>query len=214
MAIESQGRIEASALGSEVAPYRDSRARIFFLLMTAFVVIILATAISFQFSSHAWEAVLENEIQRNLTQKARMFASDVDNDHARGIVALTSLEGQLAGARATVIDMNGKVIADSEVRVAELEKEGRQPEFSEALRGETGVQVRSRSAFGIPIMYVAVPVSGGAVRLSYPISDVATVRSEAHNTLLLSSLLALALAFVLALISTRIVSRPKQLTDA
>ena len=35
-----------------------------------------------------------------------------------------------------------------------------------------GSNERRSTTLGIPFLYVAVPVSGGAVRLAYPLSDV------------------------------------------
>jgi two-component system phosphate regulon sensor histidine kinase PhoR len=49
---------------------------------------------------------------------------------------------------------------------------------------------------GIPFLYVAAPISGGAVRLAYPLSDVAAATARVHHTLLFGS----GLAFVVALI--------------
>lgn len=186
------------------------RVRLFFSLMTSFAVMIVVTVIAFGFVIHSWEGILKAEIQRNLTQKAQMFAEQVNSDHSRSITVLTSQAGQSAGARATVIDMNGKVIADSEVRLAELDKEGRQPEFVTALRGDKGVEVRSRSAFGIPVMYVAVPVSGGAVRLAYPISDIGIIRAQAHHTLLLLALAAFVAGTVISAMVAKAVTKRLQ----
>src|SRR5205823_10224358 len=126
---------------------------------------IAAAAISVGYSVHrSWEDMLTEEITRSLVEKARMFGNQVNTDHDHKMEDITSQEGRYAGARATVIDVNGKVIAESEVPPASLENEGRRPEFVTALRGENGIETRKRNAFGIPVLYVAVPISGGAVR--------------------------------------------------
>ena len=135
-----------------------------FLLM----IVIMAVAVGFSLHSHI-EHALQEEITRNLTQKARMLANRINADHAHGIEVITSQEGQAAGARATVIDTNSQAIADSEVPVSALHDEGRYPEFVAALRGSTAVEIRSQN--GVRILFVAVPVSGGAVRLAYPLAE-------------------------------------------
>ena len=135
-----------------------------FLLMVA----IVAVAVGFSLHSHI-ERALEEEITRNLTQKAQMLANRINTDHAHSIEVITSQEGQAAGARATVIDTNSQAIADSEVPVSALHDEGHSPEFVAALRGSTAVEIRSRN--GARILFVAVPVSGGAVRLAYPMAE-------------------------------------------
>jgi two-component system phosphate regulon sensor histidine kinase PhoR len=141
---------------------------------------------------------MREEITRSLTEKARMFAARVDTDRLHKIDDIASQEAQYAGARATVIDGNGKVLADSEVSVATLENEGRRPEFATALRGQTGVATRKRSAFGTPVLYVAVPVSGGAVRFAYPLADVGIAMAHARNIFFLGIVAAIVAALVIS----------------
>jgi len=181
MATDSQAAIESAI--SPPPGAKSFGSRLFVILLASFVAMAAVCAITFSVMMHSSEGILQAEIERSLTQKVQMFADEVNTNRTRNIVVLTSQEGQRAGARATVIDMNGKVIADSQVRLRELENEGRQPEFVTALRGDTGVEVRSRNAFGIPVLYVAVPVSGGAVRLAYPLSDISIAAARARNLL-------------------------------
>jgi hypothetical protein len=146
---------------------------------------------------------LQVEITRNLTQKAQMLANRINADHAHSIDVITSQEGQAAGARATVIDTNGTAVADSEVPVSSLAAEGHEPEFTAALRGSTGSEVRTRN--GAQVLFVAVPVSGGAVRLAYPLADVETGAAEVTQRLLVGCLVAAVASAGLALLISRIV---------
>jgi two-component system, OmpR family, phosphate regulon sensor histidine kinase PhoR len=177
---------QESAIPSSPAPNvgKSVPIRRFAMLLTFCLIFIAIIAVSFGLIVPAFKGILRAEIERSLTQKAKMFASLVNNDHSRNIRLLTSEEGQLAGARATVVDMNGKVIADSEVQIAGLDSEGRQPEFLAALHGDTGVDTRSRGAFGMPVLYVAVPVPGGAVRLAYPLADLNIAADHAWRILI------------------------------
>ena len=207
MATDSQSAIESALPPSPGQLAKSFRWRLFFILLASFVAMAAVCAISFSLVIRSWEGILQAEIERSLTQKAQMFADEVNTNRNRNIVVLTSQEGQRAGARATVIDMNGKVIADSEVRVPELENEGRQPEFVTALRGDTGVEVRSRSAFGIPVLYVAVPVSGGAVRLAYPLADISIATSRARHLLFLGCLIGGVAGLTISAFASKFVSR-------
>jgi two-component system phosphate regulon sensor histidine kinase PhoR len=177
---------------------KSMRLRLFAILFASFLVMIAIIAACLALTMRSWQNALQSEIQRDLTQKARMFASAVDHDHTRNIAILTAQEGQDAGARATVIDMNGKVIADSQVRVSELNDEGRRPEFVAALHGDTGVDIRSHTQFGIPVLYVAVPLSGGAVRLAYPLGDIAVASAHATWALVAGCAVAMVLASVIS----------------
>lgn len=191
---------------------RSSHSRVFLTLLASFLIMIAVLAAAFGFVIRSWEDSLRSEIERSLTQKTQMFAAEVNNEHTRGIVGLTSQAGQRAGARATVIDVNGKVIADSEVRVADLENEARHPEFVAALHGDTGTDIRSRSAFGIPVLYVAVPVSGGAVRLAYPLADIAIARSHATSLLAMVVIVAIVAAVAVSAAVTRLLGSSAQVS--
>src|SRR5258708_5089883 len=103
---------------------------IFLILFASFLAMIAATAASVGYGvHHYWQGVLRDEIRRDLTAKVRMFATRVESDREHKIADIVSQEGLNAGARATVIDVNGKVLADSEIPLASLENEGRRPEF-------------------------------------------------------------------------------------
>jgi len=175
------------------------RNRIFFKLLAAFVLVIGATTATIDFSiRRAWENSLRQEIERNLRQKTVMFANRVNTDREHKLQDIVSQEGQAAGTRATIIDVTGKVLADSEATASSMENHAQRPEFIAALKGEIGTDTRPSRTLGIPFLYVAAPVSGGAVRLAYPLSDVEGTTSSMRKTLLLASGLAVLAALVFA----------------
>jgi two-component system, OmpR family, phosphate regulon sensor histidine kinase PhoR len=180
------------------------RKRIFFRLLTAFMLLIAAMATMLDLSVRkAWEGSLRQEIERNLKQKTVMFANRVNTDHEHSIQEIAAQEGQAAGARATVIDANGKVLADSEGAADSAEEPAPLPEFDSALKGNIATDARRSRPLGIPFLYVAAPISGGAVRLAYPLSDLEAVRSQARSKLLFSS----AMAFLAAVVIAGVVAR-------
>jgi two-component system, OmpR family, phosphate regulon sensor histidine kinase PhoR len=195
----------------ETAPRKrkkTGRLTVFLILFTSFLAMIAAAAISVEYSVHRyWRSVLLEEITRNLTQKAQMFAARVNTDHTHRIAEIASQGGQNAGSRATVIDGNGKVLADSEIPIASLEHESHRPEFIAALRGEIGSDTRKHNTFGIPVLYVAVPVSGGAVRLAYPLADVAIANTRGRQVLLLGATIAVFAALAISALAAQTVLR-------
>ncbi|MGB8064628.1 MAG: ATP-binding protein [Candidatus Sulfotelmatobacter sp.] len=173
--------------------------RIFFKLLAVFLIVIAATAAILDVMiGNAWEASLRAEIERNLTQKTLLFAHRVETDHTRSIAEIAAEEGQAAGARATVIDASGKVLADSQNDPAQMENHATRKEFAAALAGQTGENERRSATVGIPFLYVAAPVSGGAVRLAYPLSDVEAVQGIVRRRLLWGSLIASFIALLIA----------------
>ena len=173
--------------------------RIFFKLLAVFLIVIGATAALLDVMlGSAWEQSLRTEIQRNLTQKTLMFAHRVEIDHGHSLADIAAAEGQAAGARATIIDASGKVLADSESNPAEMENHAQRAEFRAALSGKTGENERRSTALGVPFLYVAAPISGGAVRLAYPLSDIEAVEAQVRRRLFWGSALASFIALLIA----------------
>jgi two-component system phosphate regulon sensor histidine kinase PhoR len=146
----------------------------------------------------AWQASLRTEIERNLTQKTQLLGHRVETDRTHSLADIAAQEGQSAGARVTIIDPTGKVLADSEANPARMENHATRPEFVAALAGKIGVNERRSATIGIPFLYIAVPVSGGAVRLAYPLSDVEAVAAQVRHRLALASGLAFLFALIVA----------------
>jgi two-component system phosphate regulon sensor histidine kinase PhoR len=167
---------------------------------------------------HAWEGSLRQEIERNLRNKTQMLANRVNS--VRELAAPPQIsarqqpwqgialqEAQAAGARATIIDAQGKVLADSEADAAAMENHAARPEFVAALKGEVGTDTRRSRTVGIPFLYVAAPVAGGAVRLAYPLSSVAAVLAQVRRTLFLGSVLAFFVALVISGLAAQLTAR-------
>jgi len=175
---------------------------IFLKLLAAFVVVILAAAVMFDLLlGGAWQASLRDEIERNLVQKTQLLAHRVESDRSgHSLADIAAQEAQAAGARVTVIDPTGAVLADSESNGA-IENLTQRKEFAAALSGRVGVDQRRSAAIGIPFLYVAAPISGGAVRLAYPLSDVEAVSLQVRRRLELASGLAFLFAFLVAAVA-------------
>ncbi|HKM84654.1 MAG TPA: ATP-binding protein [Terriglobales bacterium] len=187
------------------------RSRIFVKLMFVFLLVIGVTAITLQVTVHkVWERTLREQIERNLKQKTLMFAYRVEADRQHSLADITAQEGQAAGARATVIDPTGKVLADSEADPSAMENHGQRREFASALAGKLGVDERKSQALGVPFLYVAVPVSGGAVRLAYPLPEMEITDRPLGVALLWGSLAAFVFAMMVAATASQYVGRRLQ----
>jgi two-component system phosphate regulon sensor histidine kinase PhoR len=173
--------------------------RIFFKLLSVFLVVIAATAAILDVMiGNAWEASLRAEIERNLTQKTVLFAHRVETDHTHTLADIAAQEGQASGARATIIDTSGRVLADSQSNPANMENDATRTEFIAALSGQTGENERRSASLGLPFLYVAAPIAGGAVRLAYPLSDVEAVQAQVRHHLIWGSLFAALIALLIA----------------
>ncbi len=187
------------------------RNRIFFKLLAVFALVVLVTAFTLDTSiRRAWETSLRDEIQRNLIQKTLLLAHRVEIDRQHSLQDIIMQEGQAAGARATVIDPTGKVLADSEADPASMENHAQSKELKAALAGNIGVDERRSRTIGIPFLYVAAPVSGGAVRLAYPLSDVESSSQRVHRALLRGSLVAFVIVMIAAAMAAQYTARRLQ----
>jgi two-component system phosphate regulon sensor histidine kinase PhoR len=187
------------------------RSRIFFKLMLVFLLVIGVTAITLQLTVHkVWEQTLHEQIERNLRQKTLMFAYRVEADRQHSLADITAQEGQAAGARATVIDPTGKVLADSEANANTMENHAHRKEFVAALGGQIGVDERKSHTLSVPFLYVAAPVSGGAVRLAYPLSEIGIANAQMGKALLWGSLTAFVFAVIVAVAASQYVARRLQ----
>ena len=166
--------------------------RVFTKLLLAFVVLIaVATLVLDVAVRRAWEASLRNEITRSLEEKVRLFADDAQRTPAGEYPALAARVSKAVNARATIITQTGLVLADSEANPDKMENHATRPEFIAALRhGQLGSNTRESHTLGIDFYYVAAPISGGAVRLAYPLAALKQAAWEVRKTLLGSSLFA------------------------
>ncbi len=182
--------------------------RIFFKLLAVFLVVIGATAVILDVvMGDAWESSLRSQIERNLTQKTLLFAHRVETDHSHSFAEIAAQESQAAGARVTIIDSSGKVLADSEADPATMDNHAQRPEFARALAGQASESERRSATLGVPFLYVAAPIPGGAVRLAYPLSDIEGVREHVRRRLLWGSAIAFLIALVIAFVASTWTSR-------
>ncbi len=174
--------------------------RLFFRILATYLVIVLLTfgMIYTLLSRQIRETALERN-EATLTAHARI----IDLGTLAQVVRQVDDLARITGARVTVVDSSGKVLAES-VRQAEVrEIHINRPEIQEAkLRGK-GRAVRYSRTLGVDMLYVALPIKSGAgepgfIRLALPLTDVRTSLKQLHESLLVTGLLALAASLLLA----------------
>src|SRR5947209_14532997 len=187
------------------------RSRIFLkLLAYAFFLVVIATIIIDFSIRQTWESSLRSEIQQSLTQKAALFADelqDVNNPQLQQLVARVS---KSADGRVTVITTSGEVLADAEADAETMENHATRPEFQRALKNSPGSDARTSHTLGIEFLYVAAPVKNGAVRMAYPLSAIRNAVAEGRNKLVQGSAIALLLSILLAALAAQSISRRLQ----
>jgi two-component system phosphate regulon sensor histidine kinase PhoR len=176
--------------------------------MLAFLLVITVTALAMEFAVRdVWRRTLYDQIERNLRQKTQLFAHRAENDRQHTLPDIAAQEGQAAGARATIIDPTGRVLADSEADASTMENHAQRKEFVAALHGEMGQDERKSHTVGISFLYVAAPISGGAVRLAYPLAEIDIANRQLEKALLWGALSAFVLAMIVAAAASQYVAR-------
>jgi two-component system phosphate regulon sensor histidine kinase PhoR len=155
----------------------------------------------------AWENMLRSEIDTSLRQKTQMFALRVQAAPSASLQQIAEQTAQAAGTRITIIDSSGKVLADTEADPDRMENHSRRPEFIAALHGQIGSSTRVSKTIGIELLYVAVPIPGGAVRMAYPLSAIREANRRIHWDLAEASAVAVLLALLLAFLATQSIGR-------
>ena len=157
--------------------------------------------------NHALEAFAVDALESRLATAARLL-----HDDARALLvrpappaaarAFAVRAAAPTGARVTLIALDGLVLGDSEVEVAELprlENHRDRPEVRAALAGGIGRHLRTSTSVGAPLLYTALPVRDGprtvgVLRLALPLSVVTSSYDELHRVMLAGGLVALAVA--------------------
>ncbi|HSY11042.1 MAG TPA: ATP-binding protein [Verrucomicrobiae bacterium] len=184
------------------------KSRIFVKLFLAALVVIGACTISLDLLIHkAWENMLRREIDTSLRQKTQMFALRVEGAPTTSYQQIAEQAAPAAGARITIIDSNGKVLADTEADPGQMENHGSRPEFAAALHGQPGSSTRLSKTVNVELLYVAVPIPGGAVRMAYPLSAIQEANRKITMDLLEASAVAVILALLLAFAATQSIGR-------
>jgi two-component system phosphate regulon sensor histidine kinase PhoR len=190
-------------------------------LGAALVALVLGVALVFALiARQGLEARARERLAASLETSARL-AHGLLGSGSLAPAERESLQARVAGVagdvglRLTVIDTKGRVIADSEVPppgLAQLENHALRPEVEEALDGRVGVHERVSGTVGRPLLYVAIPVAGGALRVA---TDGAHVEAEAAallRALAGAGAVGLALAAILvAAIATDLTRRVREL---
>jgi two-component system phosphate regulon sensor histidine kinase PhoR len=184
------------------------KSRIFVKLFLAALVVIAACTVSLDLLiGRTWENMLRREIETSLRQKTQMFAARVADASPGSLKQVTAQAAPAAGPRITVIDSTGKVLADSEANPDTMENHAGRPEFVAALQGQIGSATRLSKTIGVDLLYVAVPIPGGAVRMAYPLSSIREANREIRRDLLEGSAVAALLALLLAFVATQSIGR-------
>jgi two-component system phosphate regulon sensor histidine kinase PhoR len=171
--------------------------------------------------NHALERLAVESLETRLATAGRLL-----EDEARGLLTAAASPAALrdftvrasrpSQSRVTLIAPDGRVLADSDVPLAELgrvENHAGRPEVRAALEGRLGHDLRRSATIDAPLLYVALPVTQdsavrGVLRLALPLSVVTSSYADVHRAVLFGAGVALVVALGIGLFVAGRVTRP------
>lgn len=151
---------------------------------------------------------LREEVEKNLTSQIETemmsYAKIIDLSPREKITEQIGEMANISNCRVTLIDARGKVFADSEKDVTQMENHSNRPEVQEARLKGSGKSVRFSSSLNIDMLYVAVTIRNGEkingyVRLARPLHDVQKVIQKMYEYILGASAIAVIVSLLIAL---------------
>lgn len=191
-----------------------------FVLIILAVVTVLLVLYTRQYRNLYYE-----DTRATLTSEANLLASEIAllPREASDPQALTDLVQRFSdnlNARVTVIQPDGKVIAESDATAEMMVNHLNRPEVQEVVAGGIGYNVRYSTTFKTEMIYVAVAqLSNGElaniIRLAKPLEIVNARLEMIRRAILLSGLAAILLATLVTFFAAKRTTRPiVELTEA
>ncbi|HPC02144.1 MAG TPA: ATP-binding protein [Syntrophales bacterium] len=189
------------------------RGNLFYKVFATYVVIVLmAMAIVWTMGSRQIRERILTETEASLKTSAAMIALMPAGDT---LLARIPELAVLAGARITLIDGDGAVLADSDAPNVEMDNHLNRPEIQEARVRGAGTATRYSRTLDVDTLYVALPIERdkkitGYVRLARPLTGIRKSIGDFSFLVFQSLLLAGALSFLIAFLFTSRLVTPIQ----
>jgi signal transduction histidine kinase len=193
-----------------------------FVLLTVVTVVILSCFLVIRLGDNVG-AKISQRLRGNTILAGEIFKKAMlegDNTYIQREVKNLAANLNL---RITVIDKQGKVLADSEKDASSMENHGNRTEFIEAVEKGIGESTRFSQTLKYPMKYVAVRVADGnevvgIVRIAVPLAEVQFELRHLYRVAIIGAIAAICIAGVIAYVMARGISLPirqmKEVADA
>ncbi len=147
-----------------------------YLILTLVILVVLEVPLAITYREREIQS-LEAKLERDAFVVASYAEDTLEGTADADLGSLVTAYAERTGGRIVIVDASGEVRADPEpLREGARSFESR-PEIQTALNQEVAVGTRESASLGTTLLYVAVPVSSGgqvhgAVRITYPTSEV------------------------------------------
>jgi two-component system, OmpR family, phosphate regulon sensor histidine kinase PhoR len=191
------------------------RGKLFLIIVGIIIVVVLVGALILPSGlAHSLEVRTERELEHESALAALYLSKDTGTLDIASTDAIADRMGAMLGSRVTIVLADGRVVGDSELSreaVAAVENHASHPEVRDALRSGKGRAERYSTTLGHDLMYVAQRFDhmGGTavVRVSKSLAEMRDASRALYGLLALAGLIGLAIAFVVAAVSSHVFMR-------
>lgn len=190
------------------------------LIATYLVLVLAIVVVAGLYLLFSLERASIDQLKVSLQAQAQLMSNEVApaviaQDTGRLQKIVHSLSRQVE-VRVTVIQADGKVLADSEKTIDQvglMDNHLRRPEVQTAIAGGVGSVLRHSDTLGVKMLYLAIPlqhneVVTGVLRVAIPLSHLSREFAPIRQPLVIGGLFALAAAVILGFLFSRQVTRP------
>jgi two-component system phosphate regulon sensor histidine kinase PhoR len=147
-------------------------------------------------------------VQQHMAESLRLLAPSLIANPPADLRKWAEDADASLGARVTLIDNAGVVMADSRHDPESMENHGARPEVHAALGGQPGSAIRRSATLGVDFYYYAVPLDlagqpRSVLRMAIPLSQVGASMAAVRMLILRASLLAAIAAMLIAYLMAR-----------
>lgn len=186
------------------------------------LIVLVLLAVSWYFSAELRSFHFQqtaNDLLARAQLVEQQLPEQISDSSRPGLSGLINRLGEQSNTRITVIQKDGRVLADSQKDPLKMDNHGQRPEVLQAFAGGQGRSIRFSHTLGQSLMYVALPVYAqgqlvGCVRTALPVSGIDATLEGIYRQLLLGGLgIAVLLAPICWWLSRRL-SHPLELMTA
>lgn len=183
-----------------------------FVFLTLIVVFVLYFFVSLKLQDN-FELKISEELQSNAILVGDILTGDLLKNKNEDIQRKIETLAEKLDLRITVIDMQGKVLGDSEKAPSLMENHKDRLEIIEAVEKGFSHSTRFSDTLNYNMKYVAVRVDNsgntlGVVRFALPLSEVRLRIQLIYRVVLLSAIVAVVIAFTVAYFLSRSITFP------
>lgn len=189
-------------------------------LMGAFTALILiGVLLTGSFSMEIAKNNYYDMVEEKLKSNARIIQKDLTEDLSKGqkldYEKLSEEYSRITEARITIIDINGKVLGDSELAAENMENHKDRPEVIQALEKGFGKSSRWSSSLNKNMLYIALPLKkekeiAGVLRMALPLNNIYNIQYAIWRYILFSAFAGILVAVILGYRYLSNVTRPIQ----